>query len=274
VVAEVDAQGLKEMLEAEPGQQEEVGIFDSQGVLVYRHPEFQGTWSARAELQGQPLMSAALRGQESAGTYVPPGASSTEMGSFVPIRPLGWVAEASRPEAEAMAPVEEDLLRSFGLLSLVVGVALLVALAIGHSITGPIMRLRAHTLAVARGEMGGRVEIDRPSEVADLAGAFNWMVDELRRSSEGPVGINSLLASQTPKILWALIAVLSSILIFGFFFINYDNQLLATLTLTLVSTAVALVATIIYDMNDPFKFGFWAVSPTAYFELETFLKEH
>jgi hypothetical protein len=103
---------------------------------------------------------------------------------------------------------------------------------------------------------------------------YTNLVDELRRSSESQAGIKSLLAAQTPKILWALIAVLSSVLIFGFFFINYDNQLLATLTLTLVSTAVALVATIIYDMNDPFKFGFWAVNPIAYLELEDFLKEH
>jgi hypothetical protein len=103
---------------------------------------------------------------------------------------------------------------------------------------------------------------------------YTNLFDELRRSSEGQEGIKSLLAAQTPRILWALIAVLSSILIFGFFFINYDNQLLATLTLTLVSTAVALVASIIYDMNDPFKFGFWAVTPIAYLELETFLKEH
>jgi hypothetical protein len=103
---------------------------------------------------------------------------------------------------------------------------------------------------------------------------YTNLVDELKRSSEGQVGIKSLLAAQTPKILWTLIAVLSSVLIFGFFFTNYDSQLLATLTLTLVSTAVALVATIIYDMNDPFKFGFWAVPPIAYLELEKFLKEH
>ena len=103
---------------------------------------------------------------------------------------------------------------------------------------------------------------------------YSNLVDELRRSSEGQEGIKSLLAAQTPRILWALIAVLSSVLIFGFFFINYDSQLLATLTLTLVSTAVALVASIIYDMNDPFKFGFWAVTPITYLELETFLKEH
>lgn len=100
---------------------------------------------------------------------------------------------------------------------------------------------------------------------------YSNLVDELRRSSEGQTGIKSLLAAQTPRILWALITVLSSILIFGFFFLNYDNQMLATLTLTLASTAVALVATIIYDMNNPFKFGFWAVTPTAYFELENFL---
>jgi len=79
--------------------------------------------------------------------------------------------------------------------------------------------------------------------------------------------MKSLLVSKTPKILWALITVLSAVLIFGFYLVSYDNQLLATLTMSTVSTAVALVAVIIYDMDDPFKFGFWAVSPDAYLEL-------
>jgi hypothetical protein len=33
------------------------------------------------------------------------------------------------------------------------------------------------------------------------------------------------------------------------------------------------VVTIIYDMNHPFKFGFWAVKPTAYIELREYLEE-
>jgi hypothetical protein len=99
----------------------------------------------------------------------------------------------------------------------------------------------------------------------------NRTIDELRKASEGHANIQSLLVSKTPKILWALITVLSSVILFGFYLINYDNQLLATLTMTSVSTALALVAVIIYDMNDPFKFGFWAVQPTAYLELKSFL---
>lgn len=101
---------------------------------------------------------------------------------------------------------------------------------------------------------------------------YTNLIDELRKASEGHANIQSLLVSKTPKILWALITVLSSVIIFGFYLINYDNQLVATLTMTLVSTALALVAVIIYDMNDPFKFGFWAVQPTAYLELKNFLK--
>ena len=105
-----------------------------------------------------------------------------------------------------------------------------------------------------------------PQTAGDIE-VYSNLVDEIRATSESHASIKSLLASKTPKILWALITVLSAVLIFGFYLVNYDNQLLATLTMTFVSTAVALVAVIIYDMNDPFKFGFWAVSPDAYFEL-------
>ncbi len=102
---------------------------------------------------------------------------------------------------------------------------------------------------------------------------FTNCIDELRRSAESRIRIQALLASKTPNILWALLVVLSSILFLGFYLTSYDNQLLSTLTLTVVSTAVALVAVIIYDMDDPFKFGFWAVSPKSYLELITFLEE-
>lgn len=101
---------------------------------------------------------------------------------------------------------------------------------------------------------------------------YTNLVDELRKTSEGQVSIKSLLAAKTPKVLWALIIVLSAVLFSGFYFTNYETQILATLTMTVMATAVALVAVIIYDMNDPFKFGFWAVSPSPYFELESFLE--
>jgi hypothetical protein len=105
-----------------------------------------------------------------------------------------------------------------------------------------------------------------PQKESDIE-VYSNLVDEIKRTSESHASIKSLLASRTPKILWALITVLSAVLIFGFYLVSYDNQLLATLTMGTVSTAVALVAVIIYDMNDPFKFGFWAVSPDAYLEL-------
>lgn len=105
-----------------------------------------------------------------------------------------------------------------------------------------------------------------PQKESDIE-VYSNLVDEIKRTSESHASIKSLLASRTPKILWALITVLSAVLIFGFYLVSYDNQLLATLTMSTVSTAVALVAVIIYDMNDPFKFGFWAVSPDAYLEL-------
>lgn len=102
---------------------------------------------------------------------------------------------------------------------------------------------------------------------------FTNYVDELRRSTESRIRIQALLASKTPSILWVLITVLSSILVIGFYLTGYGNQFLSTLVLTVVSTAIALVAVIIYDMDDPFKFGFWAVSSTPYLELLDFLEK-
>lgn len=103
---------------------------------------------------------------------------------------------------------------------------------------------------------------------------YSNYVDELRKSSEYRTNINSLVSSKTPRILWALLMVLSSILIVGFYLVQYENQFLATFTITMIATAIALVAVIIYDMDDPFKFGFWAITPKAYIELTEFLQKH
>jgi hypothetical protein len=54
--------------------------------------------------------------------------------------------------------------------------------------------------------------------------------------------------------------------------IDFENQWIATLIITLISTSVAFVIVVIYDMDYPFKGGFWAIEPKAYLNLENIIK--
>ena len=102
---------------------------------------------------------------------------------------------------------------------------------------------------------------------------FANLNDELRKASEYKANIQSLLASKTPGMLWALLIALSSSIISAIYITPFESQFLATLAITMTSVAVALIVGIIYDMNAPFKYGFWAVNPQPYFDLRQYLEE-
>ena len=103
---------------------------------------------------------------------------------------------------------------------------------------------------------------------------FANLIDELRKASEQKANIQSLSAAKVPKIIWALLIVLSFSIVSGMYIVPYETQLLATLGLTLISIAIAIIGLIIYDMNDPFEFGFWAVTPETYLGYLDFMQNY
>jgi hypothetical protein len=102
---------------------------------------------------------------------------------------------------------------------------------------------------------------------------YNNMNEELRVASTHRSNVLSLIAARTPKVLWIFVIVLSFILILSFMIVNFSNQWLATLVITMVSIAVAFVIVVIYDISYPFKGGFWSISPQGYFDLENIINE-
>ena len=100
------------------------------------------------------------------------------------------------------------------------------------------------------------------------------MNEEIRNASSYRTDMISLITSKTSKILWVLLIVLSITLILSFSVVEFASQLFATLAITMLSAAIAIVTVIIYDMDYPFQAGFWVISPDTYFELEEFVKAH
>jgi len=184
VVAVIDPEQLSQELKVERVEQGAIAIIDRQGRGVYRYPEVMLSWEDRDWSETYPIAAQALSGDEVTGTVTLIDSEEERMAGLVPIRSIGWVVEASRPEAAVMAQVIRDLSGDYGVHFLVAIAAFLVALAIGRNLTVPIRRLREHAVAVGRGELAHLVEVHGPTELEQLASAFNRMAIEVQVREE------------------------------------------------------------------------------------------
>lgn len=179
VVALVNPEKLGDVLGVQRAGQSAIAVIDGKGMGVYRYPAVDLTWEQRNWINSPPSMPEALSGKEVTGVFVSPVDGKARMSGLAPIQSIGWVAGASRPVDEVMAPVIQNLTRDFVLLVLVAGAATTVALRVGRSITVPVGRLREHAVAVGRGELDHPLDVAGPNEMADLAGAFKRMAEEI-----------------------------------------------------------------------------------------------
>jgi signal transduction histidine kinase len=180
VSAAVDPRRLGAVMAVPRDHQGAVSIVDRQGRGVYRYPELDWAWEQRNWIETQPIIAEGLAGREVVGEFVSLIDGQVRMTGLSPIPSVGWVASGNRPEAVAMAPVRQAVLRDFGLLALAVVAAALVAVWAGRLLISPLDRLREHALALGRGEQPHRVAIDRPIELRQVGDALDSMATEIR----------------------------------------------------------------------------------------------
>jgi len=131
-----------------------------------------------------PVVGRALAGEEATGTYVSPIDGAERLAGAVPIEPLGWVALASVPTAQAMAPAVSNVIVE-NIVFLAVGIAgLTLALGLSRLLTGPIDRASQSAQAIGRGDLTQRPQVDRPEELARLAAAITVMAEQLQQREE------------------------------------------------------------------------------------------
>ena len=159
-----------------------IAIADRQGHGVYHFPEIEMSWEDRNWLHSMPLLAEALAGRETTGAFTSDG--QERLAGLTPVEPMGWVAVASQPTGEAVAPATEGLLRDFGLFLLVASVAVLAAVQVGHRISRPIRHLQQIAAAIGRGEMSRRAQVQGLVEVEDLAATLNHMATEISLREE------------------------------------------------------------------------------------------
>ena len=158
-----------------------VVVFDRQGTLVFRRPSVPLTWEKRrAWTRLDPMLRETLAGgRERVGEFVSPVDGQLRMAARTPVGDIGWVAGASRPVAETMAPVYQGLFRSLGLVVLVAAGSLIGAWLVGGRITGQVERLQSHAVALGRGEEAKPMGAAGIRELDEVAAAFSRMREQV-----------------------------------------------------------------------------------------------
>ena len=184
VVAAVNPQGLDTVLGIPRSGSGAISLIDRTGRGVYRYPQIAMTWEQRNWLQTDPSLGQALAGEEQDATFVSRSDGQRRVAARTTVPSIGWVASASRPADEILAPVLQGFARDAALLLLVAAAVIILALAVGRNLTGPIARLREQATALAKGKHDQRVEVSGPTELRDLGQAFNLMAFELQAKEE------------------------------------------------------------------------------------------
>jgi PAS domain S-box-containing protein len=130
-------------------------------------------------LDEYPSIRSALKGEEVTGVEKAGADKTSQLYAMVPIRSLGWVAGASIPEKEVLAPIAKGLLRDLGIFLAVAAGSLLVAFAVSRRISAPIEELRKSVSSMGAGTWGRKVDVRGPREIKDLAKTFNRMAEEI-----------------------------------------------------------------------------------------------
>ncbi len=179
LVAYVDTGRLGEALALGRPAPASFALLDRQGRVVYLTGQPDLPWDRR-DASGRAHVQRALQGETATSEqFVSPVSGEPSLGAAVPIPPLGWVATADRPLAEAMAPIDEAARQEIVVFLFVVLLALLLAVALAYTLTHPLRLLQAATLEVQRGNYSRRVPARGSDELADLAASFNAMAARL-----------------------------------------------------------------------------------------------
>ena len=102
--------------------------------------------------------------------------------AFAPIDPLGWRVFVEQPVAEVYATLDASILRTALLLLGGFVISALAALALARRMVRPIRTLQEGAQRIGAGELEQKIDVRTGDELEALAGQFNDMSDELRRS--------------------------------------------------------------------------------------------
>lgn len=162
-----------------------VSLIDSKGTHVYRYPfAMMYTPAPQNFLKLYPQMEGALKGREVKVTVASGKDGKKRLVAFVPVPLFGWVAAASRSEAEVVAGIWETMLPQAILILVLAAGAFVTAIAFSSHITAATLKLRNHAIALGRGENDEIQLGSGPEELRYVAEAFSQMAEKVRMREE------------------------------------------------------------------------------------------
>ncbi len=96
----------------------------------------------------------------------------------------GWVFGSESSLASVLAPVRRNILHSVTFFLLISGVVVLAILRATRGISQAVETIAHRTLAIARGDLGTPLRLQRSDEFGDIADHINRMADDLLMTSE------------------------------------------------------------------------------------------
>lgn len=163
------------------GKDVQAGIVAAPGIMVARSRDSE-RWIGK-DVSGQPGMAAMLA--EKQGTLRAADLDNRDrLWAFRPVNGTNWIAYASVDAASAVAPARSRALAALLLIAMIVGATIAVAAYAAGRIARPISAIAEVARARAGGAVDAHAEIAGPHEVADVAVAFNTLIDTRERANQ------------------------------------------------------------------------------------------
>jgi PAS domain S-box-containing protein len=197
VGATIDPERLLDVLKINRTNTGHVSILDTKGMLVHLNPAKKLSWEQRNWLKDYPVIQEALGSSEVVISLISKFSGSPTLAAFVPIPSLGWVAGASREEADALSAIKSSILPQAYFFLLITIAAFGFALLFSGIISSSVRKLRDYALAYGSGDAQDRLPPFGIAELDDLAGAMNEMIEDIEeRERERKLAENALRESE------------------------------------------------------------------------------
>jgi signal transduction histidine kinase len=183
VLAVLEPRQLAGLIPIERNGSGAIFVLDAKGTLVYRYPPLAAAPPQESAARARPSVRSALRGEEVVTEELGQN-DEKEVTAATPIRSIGWVAKASRLEAEITGPILADIARDATLLALVLSVIVAVASVVGYRFSVRMRLLREQATAVGRGRLEYHLEASGQAEIDEVAEAMETMVHKLQVRDE------------------------------------------------------------------------------------------
>jgi class 3 adenylate cyclase/HAMP domain-containing protein len=181
-VADIDLAFLADFLgDAQVGKATSAYVVDPHGKVLAtsaKGPELA------ADLAKLPQVEALLKGKaEPASGKDADGHAVMTASNAVP--KLGWFVLFEQPTAQALAPINDQLVRIALLIGLGLVVAILAGTLMARRLLIPIDALRAGARRLGAGDFSHRIEVHTKDELEELADQFNSMAGQLQETYSG-----------------------------------------------------------------------------------------